>query len=410
MKILCSLSGLEFTCDHFPGTFCSKETYHPIFNLSQHRLLSYAGKWAAHELTDTDSYLLFLAILKSTDRVEFRSPVFRTEMTNSIVAQNMEHLMKITTKMNTIVHPSAIFPTYVISPDTRALSNVRYWLDNWYSCYAEFQSGKIKDWDNRKLVQRENALERLIKNKHKTLKEKAGQIADWAAVAGEFPSGMTPSPWKANTQISLDDYWKELIIKAASDFGLLGATKQVLEDYHEMMEHCYCKIAKGTIFSHELFSILRGALDRQKNFLGFDVDLSKPKFVFADVVSKVPSQDVELTNLRVLIGKAPDHEPTIAEYNGSKFAYLKAKVAWEYAQKAAREEELMQHRRKDDPAPGQEPGEFDPDELGELEPEAETDHDGADVDDNQSDAPSDSESNDESGRDDESDIITAEDL
>ena len=53
MKILCSMSGLEFDCDHFPGTFYAKELNHPIFYLPQKRLLTYTGKWAGGELTKT---------------------------------------------------------------------------------------------------------------------------------------------------------------------------------------------------------------------------------------------------------------------------------------------------------------------------------------------------------------------
>lgn len=354
MKILCSLSGLDFTCDHFPGTFFSKETYHPIFNLSQHRLLSYAGKWGAGELTPTDSYLLFIALLKSTDRVDFRVAVRRSEQTNSIVAQNMEHLMKITTKMNTIANPAVLFPKYVVSPDTCNLATVRYWLDNWYSCYSDFQAGRVKDWDDRKLIQRENALDRLLKDHHKSIKDKAGQIAEWASIAAEFPTGMTPNPWsRTGEQIALSEYWKLLIIKAASDYGLLGATKQIKDDYAEMMEHCYCEIPQGTIRSHALFSILRGAMERQKNYLGFDLDTSKPKFTFlSDEPAK--TDDIETVNLRVMIGTAPSKEPLRVEY-ASNFMFLKAKLAWEYAQKALKEKELQMHRRADDPVPGAEP-------------------------------------------------------
>lgn len=349
MKILCSLSGLEFSCDYFPGTFYSKETYHPIFNLSQHRLLSYAGKWAAGELTPNDSYLLFLAILRSTGRVEFRTPVFRNEMTNSIIAQNMEHLMKITTKINTIVNPAVVFPKYVISADTRMLSNVRYWLDNWYSCYAEFQSGKIKDWDNRKLLARENALERLIKNPHKSLKEIAPQIAEWAATASEFPTGSVPSPWKAGEQITIDSYWKQIIVKCAGDFGMLGIPKI---DVADLLEHCEVNIPIGTIFSNALFKILRGALERQKNFLGFDVDASTPKFTFLGD-APTATDDVETANLKLIVGRATIEEPQRKDYANS-FLYLKAKVAWDMAQKVHKDTEFM-YRRKDDPLPGQEP-------------------------------------------------------
>mgnify|MGYP000735790344 CR=1 FL=1 len=54
-KILCAYSGIEFSCEHFPITLHARESYHPIFNVPQKKLLSYLGKWAGNELTPTDN-------------------------------------------------------------------------------------------------------------------------------------------------------------------------------------------------------------------------------------------------------------------------------------------------------------------------------------------------------------------
>ena len=112
MKILCSKSGIEFTAEHFPGTFFSRELSHPIFSLEQKKLLSYTGKWAAGELTPTDSYLLFLALLNSSEQIQFRTSCKRTPLTNSIVANNMEYLVRTVIKLNAIRTPGTLFPYF----------------------------------------------------------------------------------------------------------------------------------------------------------------------------------------------------------------------------------------------------------------------------------------------------------
>ena len=64
MKYQCAYSNLQLNVDYFPGFISTTETIHPIFHIPQKKLLSYLGKWSSGELTETDSYLLFLAILK----------------------------------------------------------------------------------------------------------------------------------------------------------------------------------------------------------------------------------------------------------------------------------------------------------------------------------------------------------
>src|SRR6476659_7008978 len=114
MKILCAYSSLEFNVDHFPGYLDSMESHHPVFDIPQKKLLCYTGKWASGALTLTDSYLLFLALLKSSDRVDFRVPVFRNEKTDSIVARNMEYLVRTIIKLNAVHNRSEVFPHYAI--------------------------------------------------------------------------------------------------------------------------------------------------------------------------------------------------------------------------------------------------------------------------------------------------------
>lgn len=334
MQILCAYSSITFTCEHFPGTLSSRESYHPVFDMPQKRLLSNLGKWSSGGLTPTDSYLLFLAVLRSTDLVDFRVPAIRTPQTDAIIAQNMEHLCRTVIKLNSVSNPAVTFPHYVISPDTRTLENVRYWIENWQDSYEAFVAGRIRDIEGReewrRLATREAALQRLIKNSHRPIASYASQVAEWAALAGNFPSrGTIPSPF-SGMQISLTDYWKELIVLCANENRLFGIPRK---DLQELLDHCEEHIPVGSIYSNALFKIIRHALDRQQSFLGLgDLDITRSTY---EILTS--TDNVEDANLRASIQAAPLEEPRQEQY-ATKFEFLRAKLRYQMARKHSRTE------------------------------------------------------------------------
>lgn len=325
MKALCAISSVEFNVEHFPGTLYSREICHPVFYLPQKKLLSYLPKWSSHGLTDTDSYLLFLALLNSTELVKFRVPVFRNERTNAIVAQNMEFLAKVVSQINTVTTPSFNFMQVGISPETRYLDNVHHWLEDWNESYKQFLAGYPSAHDNAKIIRREKALERLIKSAHRDSSKYAHAIADWAADAGDFPTFLTLNPYTSSrTQISCSDYWKSIIIKCASEENIYAIDRK---DVMEILTHCEDNIPIGSIYSNALFSILRRALEKQKNFLGLgDIDISQGKYQFV-----TETDSVESANMKAMIDSAPVQEPKPEAYP-TKLAYLRAKMRWEMSQ------------------------------------------------------------------------------
>jgi hypothetical protein len=328
MKILCSISGVEFSCDHFPGTFYSREVAHPIFSIPQKKLLSYTRKWSSGELTPTDSYLMFLALLHSSELIDIRIPFIRTESTDSIISLNMEKLIRTVIKLNTVTEPETIFPHYAVTSETRDLSNVDTWIANWEESYKEFKSGYVSAHDSQKLIIRENALQRMILNPHKKVKDYASQIADWAAVAGTFPDFLIQSP-QTKLNVTLSEYWKSIILKAAKNEYLYQIPEK---DLNELLEHCEQNIPIGSIFSHALFKLLRAAKEKQDNFLGLgDFDLSKTTYT---ILSENTS--VEAAQLKAVIDAAPLEEPRPEQYP-TKFKYLLAKARWDAAQKMQKE-------------------------------------------------------------------------
>lgn len=330
MRILCAISGIEFQCEHFPLTLHARESYHPVFNVPQRKLYSLLPKWSTNELTKTDSYLLFLALLKSSDLVEFRVSARRTNLTDSIVAQNMEHLTKTLARLNTVLNPSVVFPHYVISHETCDLATVAYWIENWRDSHQDFLDGYKSAHDMSKLNKREAALERLIKNPHKKVSEFSGALADWAAAAGKFPTGMTINPF-SKLPVPLSDYWKLIIVKCANEESVFSIPKK---DIEELLEHCEEEIPYGTIHSFHVFKILRHAIERQKSFLSLgDFDIKGlPQYKLLD-----GSDSVEDANMRALIASAPEKEPRRDQYP-TVLTYLRAKMRWDMSEKLKRQQ------------------------------------------------------------------------
>ena len=324
MKIICAYSGLEFQVQHFPGSLSNRETVHPIFQVPQQRLLGYVPtKWATGELTSTDSYLLFLALLPSTDHVEFRLPVFRTNITDALVASNMNNLFSIVGRLNSVVIPSFCPPTFVLSTETRNLNNITNWIAIWDEYYREWNAGYRSLSDEQKLIRRQLALERMI-NTSFSRNEKAFAriLADWAESAGEFPK----SPTLVNgAYIPLNEYWKQIIVKCFNAEAIFSIPK---DDINELLTHCEDNIIQGNNYAYNLLKALRNGLAKQNDFLGFgELDLnSSTGYQILDADSSV-----EDANRLAMIQAAPAELPILSNYP-SKIAYLRAKVRWEAAQ------------------------------------------------------------------------------
>jgi len=318
MKILCAISGIEFTCEHFPAYLTSREVTHPIFHLSQRKLLSFSSS----ELTKTDSYLLFVALLHSTDAVEFRVPCKRTEKTSSIVYNQMQDLVIAVGKINLIQHPSFQLPRIAITPDTCTLSNVEYWIANWENSIDEWKDAYASYNQSRDLLMRENALEKLIRTPHKEI-QLATQIADWAELAADFPHTTTLIN---GIQVPLSVYWKQIIRKCINKDAIFQIP---LCDLEELIVHCEDNIPHGTIYAHTLMEMLRSGKDKNKNFLGLgDWDLASinsPSFSY-----KILNEDdsVESANMEAICMGAPTELPKLADYP-SRFAWLKAKIKYD---------------------------------------------------------------------------------
>lgn len=341
MQVKCAYSGITFTCEHFPASVSSKELVHPVFYLKPAKLLSLSTMWAEGKLTTTDSYLLFLALLDSTGLVQFRTSVLRSDKTSQILALNMEQLVSLCTKILHVPaeNKSKILPSFAISSGSDTLDNVGAWLGTWQSALDEYVAGYKGAGARNKLIATESLLHKYIKDSSLHPSKYSNLLANWAEIAGNFPSGETLLP--GGQKIPLNLYWKNLITKAALDDSIFTVSQKDLE---ELIGHCEENIPHGSIYAHSLMKVLRDALAAQVDFFrggatAFKV-LSSPSAASSSTssssvaTSSGGSEDVGSLNVARIIESAPAREPARGEYD-SLVSFLKAKMAWNLAQSAS---------------------------------------------------------------------------
>lgn len=327
MKVICAYSGIEFQVEHFPYHLSSSQSVHPVFEIPQKKLFSLLRKWSEQEFTPTDSYLYTLALLNSSELIHWYSAAKRTPFTAAIIAQNVEGLIRALLKLHTVPNPETVFPSFAITPETSGLQNLPHWIADWEQAYKDFKDGYRSAHDSRKLLQREAALQRLIKSPHAPIPKIASQIAAWAAQAGSFPSFLISSPFHKGLQISCSDYWQTLIIRCAKNENVYGLKT---EDLQELLEHCEENIPHGSIYSNHLFTLLRKGLERNRDFLG---TFSLGSYTLLEESAK---NDVEAANMLSIINAAPAEEPKRENFP-SAFRYLQAKLRWDAAQKSKKD-------------------------------------------------------------------------
>ena len=320
--ILCRYSGIEFKCEHFPIRLSSGETNHLVFDAPLPKLWKVFPKWQAGELTETDSYLYFIALLNATEMVDFRCPVYRTPDTTKIVQSNLESLYYTIGKIITIRHPSFSIPRFVISPDTRDLSNVRHWIATWAECFVDFTNG-LKDQQLRATLERKaHGLERLIKNPSLNPARYAVHLASWAADAGFFPDFQMIDP--SGNNITCSEYWQELIVKCHTNTSVITIPER---DLVELIEHCETNLDAGSIQAHHLFVTVRLGLETLQGFFS----IGSPTFSILN-----DGDDVGTSNLQLLIQSAPLTAPKRLEY-ANEFQFIRAKMKYQLAQTAMAE-------------------------------------------------------------------------
>ncbi len=332
-RVLCAISGLEFTTDHFTKSLylTSREYYHPIFSVPPTRLLTLLDRWIDQDLSREENYLLYLALWNSSGLMEFRSPAIQTALTASIVAQNLPRLAKMVEVINSLgpqtVSEKFHLPTFVITTDTQDLEASHEWIKIWENCYSDYQNNYVTATAADKITKTESILERYIKDKTKDISTYARQLANWASDVGKFDIHANYVVLNEFDKPELmSAYWKRIIVACAKSESIWDFPEVDLQDLYE---HCEQEIEHGSIFAHTLMSLLQSGISRRKSFTDLgSIDLGNGLFTF-----KILDADasVEDANKLACIMDAPLSPPRESDYP-NKLAFLKAKMNYRMAQ------------------------------------------------------------------------------
>lgn len=328
MLVTCRYSAVEFEVKHFN---IRANSIHPIFTFKTTQLLELMKPWMDGKLSETECRLLFTAMLKNSDLVDFR--VAATPGVQ-VVAANIEQLAHFIAFKDSVPDADLVFPRIVISAENHDCQNAGQWIDLWREKKKEWELGQDVARSNLRLAQMEDTLIKLLKSPLGDQGRKVSRLADWAFVA----SGATIKGSKTFILPETRDYWKELFKLKPASLELYQASTVDLE---ELLEHMTKYLEHGSTFAAETMRHLRLLYARNKAGMLFALgaaDLESDASILLDPIAmqKHPysliDEDVELQNQRISASKAPLEHPRPEQYP-TKMAYLLAKSRWQTAQR-----------------------------------------------------------------------------
>lgn len=308
MLVICPFSGVEHKTTLF-GKHQSTHP-HPIFSVSPRELVdNYAQEWASLRFTEKERRLLFVALLRSTSLVEFRSIPAPTDATIQLM---MEPLLRTT---NWVIELAPVvqkfLPRFVVSRDTDRLTNLSVWLRSWEDAKQSWYEGKAQRAEKDKLLAQEQTLEKLIKSASKSSENYASQLADWALAAAPVAAPVA-------------SYWKKLFkLKGFEVYNIRPV------DLEELVEHMEAYIPHGSIYAHAVLKHVRHLRDKNKKGLTAELGLLHGTDVF-----ELIEDDIQTHNIQIAVARAPVNEPREAEIGTvypNRVAYLRAKSAFNLA-------------------------------------------------------------------------------
>ena len=323
-NVTCAISGLEYKVPHVPVTLANRETAHPIFYLPQKKLLGIYSRYHKGHLTPTDSYLLFLALIHSTDSVAFTETITLKPAhvdTQKLIANNIKQLVDVIWQTDAIEHPSFKQPSYIIRPDTADLSCISGWIAAWKQNIYDFKYSRASEAEYEKLTKLENKLSYIMRvGLHDANLSNA--VANWADMAAAFP-------------LAKRELYKATIRKCFNCKVMFSTPKELLI---EIKEYCEENIEAGSEHFHVLMETLKEGYRNHMDYLGTIPTLESLTSIPSDSISSYTlhsiDESVEETNIKAAIAKAPATEPVRHNYS-DPVAYVRDKLRFRVAAAAA---------------------------------------------------------------------------
>lgn len=324
LNLTCSISGVPFSVPGPHLRLRSSHPIHPIFQLTFKDLQSCIGSLHELKIQEENLHLLNLALIASTELVEFHSPILLNSQVSRFHFQWAEKLFALVVLMHEI--PLEIrahrFPKIIFHKDSGMIpEHLKGLIEVWGESLDAYKLGKSLESRADEISRKEQALERLVRNKHKSPASYASKLADWAAIAGNFPSFEIRNPDGKNQ--TLCAYWKDLIVLLSKTPNLPAKYEK---DVVELENHLIENLDLGTLYSGALLALVSRAKAKLQNYLEFgDFDMPAPKqsFQIKDFGSSDPCF--------VQKAYAPKEEPKKEDYP-DLISYLKARARFLVAQ------------------------------------------------------------------------------
>lgn len=311
-KITCAISGITYQCEHVPLVLIDRECAHPIFYTSQVRLLRLYKKYTSNHLTPTDSYLLFLAILHSTDNISFATACTldpSAAQTTQIIASNIHQLIDVIWQTNAIVHPSFKQPSYIIRASNSDLKNIHNWIKAWKRNIELFKIGEATAREAEQLTKIENKLLLIIRRGIDDI-TLSSCVAEWASKAAAFPP-------EHNT------LWKKTIRSCFNPKIMFNTPRALIQ---EIKNYCEDNILIGSSHFHTLTQVLKEGYKNHIDYLGNATlesmgSLSSSATTFTLCKGE---ESTEEANLNYAVEEAPTSSPVRNNYS-SLTEFIKAR-------------------------------------------------------------------------------------
>jgi hypothetical protein len=329
MQIICRYSGLSFQSTSFMQLKVL-EGSHPIMSVDPRILLSRARDWADGNLNEVEKKLLFIALLKSTDLVEFRRPAYPT---NQTIQRNMEYLLR-TLAWRHATGPKFLLPKFVVDKGTQDLKSVPAWLDKWNDERDYFLS-RQGHWELREKIQlREAAMQRLLGKDRKT-PSFYKNLARWVIEVSDAPK-------------VVEELWTNIFL-LDTDVKIWAADTEVIQ---ELLKYMINNIDAGSIFANLAFKHIRSILIKNQGGLEYGLGMTSISDLdIEDIKSKgyilLPSSktSMEVYNDSVAIRTAPSKLPERADYQ-TELDFLRAKIKWKKLQEHLQGQKIVLDNEK----------------------------------------------------------------
>lgn len=324
-RVTCAISGIRFICSYFEELSIphTEGFIHPIFATSHKQLHYLYSSHCRGQLTSNDSYLLFMAFLHSSGKINWKYPAACNPneiRTKQLIENNLAQLVAVLAKTDCIKVPSFVQPSFNVTYENSSLAQIPSWIKAWESNIRDFHSGRVDDRTRQALVKVEKRLTYLILS-GESPERFAHVIAEWADKAAEFPEHRA-------------EEWKKTIRSCFSINKMFNTPLPLLK---EIKDYCECNIEVGSIHFHTLSQVLKEGISRHVDYLGGSslalgyTLLPTPSGEASEAERKNTAQLVSITS------GAPTSEPQQKDYAGS-LDFLRAKLAYRVAQQVAQQE------------------------------------------------------------------------